>query len=192
MKGAIEPTRIDIRVIAATHRNLEEQIAAGAFRRDLYYRLNILRLELPSLRDRIADLPELATHVLRRVSNRMPLSAEAETLVEELVKAGASYHWPGNVRELENLIERIATFHRLPGSRRPAKEQLQELIPELFARDATAASGMLAEHRAESELQMIERVLAECDGNRQEAARRLGIGRATLWRKLNRARNGAA
>lgn len=186
--GAIEPTRIDIRVIAATHRNLEEQIAAGAFRRDLYYRLNILRLELPSLRDRIADLPELATHVLRRVSDRMPLGEGTAALVDELVRVGAGYRWPGNVRELENLIERIATFRRLPAARRPVQEQLQELIPELFAREAGAAGGLLAEHRAESELQMIERVLAECGGNRQEAARRLGIGRATLWRKLTRLR----
>ncbi|HEY4369104.1 MAG TPA: propionate catabolism operon regulatory protein PrpR [Steroidobacteraceae bacterium] len=191
--GAIEPTRIDIRVIAATHRNLEEQILSGGFRRDLYYRVNILRLELPSLRDRIADLPELAEYVLRRVAGRMPTGKVTEELLRELVVAGAHYSWPGNVRELENLIERIATFRELPDVSIAPREQLRQLIPELFAAADkpsadTPADDSLASHREETELQLIERVLAECGGNRQAACTRLGIGRSTLWRKLERGR----
>ncbi|MBB6093915.1 propionate catabolism operon transcriptional regulator [Povalibacter uvarum] len=185
--GAIEPTRIDIRVIAATHRNLEEQIASGGFRRDLYYRLNILRLDLPSLRDRLQDLPELAGHVLRRVADRFPTTKLTEDLVRELVIAGAQYRWPGNVRELENLIERLATVRELP-SRMSARDQLRQLIPELFAQEPSAKVPSLASHREETELQMIERVLAECGGDRRAACEKLGIGRSTLWRKLSRGR----
>ena len=182
--GAIEPTRVDVRVIAATHRNLQDRIASGDFRRDLYYRLNILRLELPSLRDRLQDLPELAAHVLHKISQRIDTNAATEAMVEKLVAAAATYSWPGNVRELENLIERIATLPN--GDDDPSDDaQLRHLVPEIFgsARDGLAVSS-LADHRSETELQVIHRVVAECGGDRTAASKRLGIGRTTLWRKL--------
>ncbi len=187
--GAIEPTRIDIRVIAATHRNLDEQIARGEFRSDLYYRLNILRLSLPPLRERIEDLPELASHVLRRVADRVRPGALTQALLDELVLAGARYAWPGNVRELENFVERIATYDagETQGTGVP-RERLRELIPEIYASEADAAVPTLASHRHETERQMIERVLEECGGDRTLAAKRLGIGRTTLWRKLSGSR----
>jgi len=188
--GAIEPTRIDIRVIAATHRNLEDRIAAGEFRSDLYYRLNILRLSLPPLRERLEDLPELAAHVLRRVADRVRPGALTQALLDELVIAGARYAWPGNVRELENFVERIATYDEGKArSTASARDRLRELIPEIFASEAQTVPS-LASHRQETERQMIERVLEECGGDRTLAAQRLGIGRTTLWRKLSRARQG--
>jgi propionate catabolism operon transcriptional regulator len=183
--GAIEPTRIDIRVIAATHRNLNQQIVSGEFRGDLYYRLNILRLSLPPLRERIEDLPELARHVLRRVGERVRPGASTEALMEEFLLGGRHYAWPGNVRELENFVERIATYHPGDGEGSP-REWLRELIPEMFSVSTKSSEPLLAGHRVETELQMIERVLAECGGDKSLAATRLGIGRTTLWRKLSR------
>jgi propionate catabolism operon transcriptional regulator len=181
--GAIEPTRIDVRVIAATHRDLDAQITRGEFRSDLYYRLNILRLSLPPLRERIEDLRELASHVLRRVADRVRPGPMTQALLEELVHAGAHYAWPGNVRELENFVERIATYDGSNTKHTSARDRLLELIPEIFAAD-TVTSSSLADLREETELQMIQRVLEECGGDRTLAAQRLGIGRTTLWRKL--------
>lgn len=184
--GAIEPTRIDVRVIAATHRNLDAQIARGEFRSDLYYRLNILRLTLPPLRERLEDLPELASHVLRRVADRVKPGPMTQALLDELVRVGARYAWPGNVRELENFVERIATYDERSSSNKHASDRLRELIPEI-APPAHDTDASLAALREETELQMIERVLAECGGDRTLAAQRLGIGRTTLWRKISRA-----
>ncbi|TAL88889.1 MAG: propionate catabolism operon regulatory protein PrpR, partial [Rhodanobacter sp.] len=101
--GATEPTPIDVRVIAATHRSLPERIADGEFRRDLYYRLNILRLELPCLRERREDLPALAGYLLEKIATRQRISTRhAEPVVGELLRRATTYEWPGNVRELEN------------------------------------------------------------------------------------------
>jgi len=189
--GAIEPTRVDVRVIAATHRDLSERIAAGDFRRDLYYRLNILRLELPGLRDRRTDLPELAAHLARKVANRAGSKATVDVAtdqrIQQLLDAARDYGWPGNVRELENLLERIAMLHS-PVDVPLTDVQLRDLIPELFT-DAVppgAVDASIAAHREESEIQLIRRVLDECGGSYVAAAKRLGISRTTLWRKLRR------
>ena len=217
--GATEPTPVDVRVIAATHRDLAARIDAGLFRRDLYYRLNILRLELPSLRERRDDLPALSAHLLERALERAraPASARAPLLREllRLIAGAADYAWPGNVRELENLCERVAgaAGH---GAADTDAFGLAELLPELTqpaplaqapsgagpghlgdpraggagttggARPASG-TGTLAGRRAESELELIERTLAECDGNQAQACERLGIARSTLWRKLRAA-----
>ena len=132
--GATEPTPVDVRVIAATHRDLAARIDAGLFRRDLYYRLNILRLELPSLRERREDLPALCAHLLERALERAhaPAAARAPLLREvlRLLGAAAHYAWPGNVRELENLCERVAgaVGHDPAGA---DAVDLAELLPEL-------------------------------------------------------------
>ncbi len=132
--GATEPTPVDVRVIAATHRDLAARIDAGLFRRDLYYRLNILRLELPSLRERREDLPALCAHLLERALERAraPAAARAPLLREVLRLLGAAGHyaWPGNVRELENLCERVAgaVGHDPAGA---DAVDLAELLPEL-------------------------------------------------------------
>lgn len=190
--GAIEPTRIDVRVIAATHRDLEAQVARGEFRSDLYYRLNILRLSLPPLRERIEDLAELAQHVLRRVTDRVRPGSKTQALLDELIRVGAHYSWPGNVRELENFVERIATYSEEGAKSGSPRDVLRRLIPEIFTHGIAVGASTLASRRKETELEMIGRVLEECGGDRALAAKRLGISRTTLWRKLARGRTRSA
>lgn len=193
--GATEPTPVDVRVIAATHRDLAARIEAGQFRRDLYYRLNILRLELPSLRERREDLPALVEHLLDKALARAGAPAAAVPPLQRellrLVERAGSYAWPGNVRELENLCERVAgaVGHE---TRHGGALEVAELLPELRLDAAPpgrqpAAPG-LARSRAQSERALIERTLAECGGNQSLACARLGIARSTLWRKLRAAR----
>src|SRR5690606_9914601 len=214
--GATVPTPVDLRVIAATHRDLARQVREGGFRQDLYYRLNILVVRLPPLRERHGDLPLLAQHLAEKIALRLGDRHLAyEALVEAVVAAGAHYAWPGNIRELENLIERIMVF-REPGSRgRPVTDaELREIAPELFtagpAQPAWPAqneapaqsiaghnersalpSGGQDERSAVAPFAMSERdtllaALEAADGNREHAAGLLGISRTTLWRRLRR------
>ncbi len=182
--GATEPTPIDVRVVAATHRALDERIAVGAFRRDLYYRLNILRLQLVPLRERLDDLPALAAHLFDKLAMRAAGAPAA--LLDALLARAQGYAWPGNVRELENMIERVVG----------AGEASAALLPELGAAHLpqsadTADAAPLAARRAASERDTILRVLAECGGDRAAACAALGIGRTTLWRKLRAAPRGS-
>ncbi len=189
--GATEPTPVDVRVVAATHRDLASRIEAGLFRRDLYYRLNILRLELPSLRERREDLPALASHLLDKALARAGTPASArEPLLRGLLRLlgeAGDYAWPGNVRELENLCERVAGAVG-DDAQGLDPRLLHELLPELARAGPTAAPGgpaaPLARRRAQSELELIRRVLDECAGNQAQACARLGISRSTLWRRL--------
>jgi propionate catabolism operon transcriptional regulator len=186
--GAIEPTRVDVRVIAATHRDLSERIASGEFRRDLYYRLNILRLELPGLRDRRQDLPELAAHLTRKIASRTGIDITRDQRVQKLLDAAWNYEWPGNVREFENLIERIAMLEQHADAAL-ADVQLRDLVPEIFSNTSPGQpSSSIATRREESETQLIQRALDECEGSYAKAGKRLGISRTTLWRKLKRQR----
>jgi len=185
--GAIEPTRVDVRVIAATHRDLTKRIATGDFRRDLYYRLNILRLELPGLRQRRQDLPELAAHLARKIASRTGAIATVDPRLTRLLDATTDYAWPGNVRELENLIERIAMLEN-PADAALADTQLRNLIPEIFSENSPEPASCIATHREASEAQLIRGVLEECGGSYAKASKRLGISRTTLWRKLKRQR----
>lgn len=179
--GAVEPTRVDVRVVAATHRNLNERIDSGQLRRDLYYRLNILRLELPSLRDRREDLAELAHHLQHKIAARTGAGTASAPLIEHLVRLAADYDWPGNVRELENLIERIVTLQVEHVTGDP-DARLRDLIPEIFRQPVPLAARVSKTN--ETEQQLIRRILVETGGNRASAARRLGMSRTTLWRKL--------
>jgi propionate catabolism operon transcriptional regulator len=185
--GAVEPTRVDVRVIAATHRDLPSRIEAQRFRGDLYYRLNILRVELPSVRERRDDLPLLMQHIVARACARLRVDpVRVQPHAEHLLAAAANYDWPGNVREIENLIERIASAVAVPTP--GAALELRDVVPEIFARVASDNdSPVLARHKRELEVDLIKRVLAECGGDRDEACKRLGIGRTTLWRKLRQA-----
>ena len=183
--GAIEPTRVDVRVIAATHQDLQQSIEEQKFRRDLYYRLNILRVELPSLRERREDLPGLMQHIVARACARLGIErAVVDVYARQLMADAANYDWPGNVRELENLIERIASA---AAAAPPGEQdlQLRGIVPEVYAKaSALRKTAVLSHRKNEVEIGLIRRVLAECDGDRNEACRRLGIGRTTLWRKL--------
>ncbi len=132
--GANEPVPCDVRVIAATHRDLRAQVAAGQFREDLYYRLNILRMVLPPLRDRMDDLPRLTPLFLERALARAGARMSVDALQASLLPLLATYRWPGNVRELENLLERIAVVCAdVVDAREISRARLIEIAPELGA-----------------------------------------------------------
>ena len=184
--GAIEPTPVDVRIIAATHRDLAAQVREGLFRQDLFYRLNILVLRLPALRMRSQDLPMLVAHLAAKVAQRLGgASAPDPGLLDDLLQAGRSYAWPGNIRELENLIERLTV---LGAERADRPLSLADIAPELLAAEPAPgqAGEELREQRERSEQAHLLRVREQCGGNRELAAVRLGISRTTLWRKLRK------
>ena len=195
--GATVPTPVDLRIIAATHRDLAQQVSAGLFRQDLYYRLNILVVHLPALRERHGDLLLLARHLADKIARRLGDRRLAdETLVQAIVSAGQDYPWPGNIRELENLIERVLVFRDPTSASAPlSMEELREIAPELFTQGkepGAAEAAMVPEIRSAMESEKTaerERLLAalrESGGNRDVAATRLGISRTTLWRRMRR------
>jgi propionate catabolism operon transcriptional regulator len=195
--GSNDPTPVDVRVIAATHRDLRKAVAEGTFRADLFYRVAILPLHLPPLRERMDDVFLLATDLLHRALLRHGAAgaqAQALALLEPYLRR---HSWPGNVRELENVIERVAVlFADREAGAEIGEEDLRAILPEICgeggAAEATAAPvatepPAATDFRSAREAQekaLIRRVLDECGGNQSEAARRLGIGRSTLWRKL--------
>ncbi len=188
--GANDPTPVDVRVVAATHRNLREAMEAGQFRGDLYYRLHMLPLHLPPLRERPGDAALIAAELLKRALARHGAGgahARALAMARPLLDA---YAWPGNVRELENVVERIALIFSTgtpPGGGSEARLRL--IVPELHGgAPALPARGTMREERERQEHAQLRRVVAECDGNVSEAARRLGIGRSTIYRKLGQDR----
>jgi propionate catabolism operon transcriptional regulator len=195
--GSTEPTRIDIRVIAATHRTLAEGIEAGTFRADLYYRLNILSIALPPLRERLADLMPLAVELLLQAAAREPRLAarvgDAEAAARVLAGIGEPlrrYAWPGNVRELQNVIERLSvelTHGDTAGDGVLTREVLRTVAPEILepAGAGGAAATTLRERSRHVEAEEIRAVLAACSGDRDAACKALGISKTTLWRKLN-------
>lgn len=186
--GATEPTPVNVRVIAATHRNLMDHVERGLFRLDLYYRLNILRIDVPPLRERMPDIEPIARALHQKVCARLHSTVQhTRALIDALVAQAPQHSWPGNVRELENLIERVVAYADPQGGR----AGLKLVAPELFAdagRPAAAAAAApeegLKASIALSERANIKQVLADCAGDRAEACRRLGISRTTLWRKL--------
>lgn len=184
--GATEPTPVDLRVIAATHRDLGEQVRRGEFRQDLYYRLNILLVHLPPLREREGDLPLLARHLAEKIALRLNNRALADGgLIRAIVEASRGYLWPGNIRELENLIERTMVFRGLRNAGEGiAREALKEIAPELFMAGAETVGDSLPASRLSIERERIRAALEQCAGNRGLAAEKLGISRSTLWRKL--------
>lgn len=191
--GATEPTPVQVRVIAATHRDLARQVEQGAFRLDLYYRLNILRIEVPPLRERLADLPEILQALVRKQLERVTIAGGAplsEPLLAALLAQASHHSWPGNVRELDNVVERLlacAPSGPAPSTPESAQRALRELVPELFDRPHEPRRVPGVQHatsRPMSEREQAEAVLAECAGDKAEACRRLGVSRTTLWRKL--------
>ncbi len=177
--GSTRAVPVDVRIIAATNRDLEEEMARGGFRSDLYYRLNVIQLHLPPLRERREDIPLLVRHFLQR----KPGSGEPRTVSEEAMDILTAYHWPGNVRELENALERAAVVSSgsvvgpdaLPDRVREAPP------PRLGANDLPPNPTMEVVERA-----YILWVLQSEGGNKTRAADVLGIDPSTLYRKLNR------
>jgi two-component system response regulator HydG len=182
--GATEPVRIDVRIIAATNRDLEKEIRAGGFRSDLYYRLNVITMHIPPLRDRMDDIPLLAGHFLRSLNaSRGNGNGTVRRLSEDGLAALQGYDWPGNVRELENALERAAILS-------PTDEIMADSLPRPVREPA--ARPLVADRAPPNPtLELVERayilwVLQAEAGNKARAAEVLGIDPSTLYRKLNR------
>lgn len=187
--GGDETLSVDVRILAATNRNLENDVKDGKFREDLFYRLNVVTVEMPPLRDRHDDIPLLAQHFMKRFAarNRKTVKGFTPQAMDLLIK----YAWPGNVRELENAVERSVilltgdyiTERELPLSITPAE-------PNEPSPDAASETGGGRSTGSQS-LESIEKIailatLSETGGNKSETARRLGINRKTLHLKLKR------
>src|SRR6266851_2535474 len=173
------PAAVDIRVIAATHRDLTEWIAEGRFREDLYYRLNIVRITLPPLRERLADILPLAEHFLRAASTQGPKQLTASAAARLL-----SHSWPGNVRELKNVIERANVFVRGNVIDAGDLDLASDIPGTSSALPVDWLAGDLPTAVARPEEAMIRRTLGACGGNRAEAARRLNVHRKLLYSKM--------
>jgi transcriptional regulator, propionate catabolism operon regulatory protein len=183
--GSNDPTPVDVRVVAATHRDLRRAIAAGQFRSDLYFRLHILPLHLPALRERPGDVVTLAAGLLRRALARHGVHGTPARVLAPIQDRLVAYDWPGNVRELENVLERLALLAAGSSPKDELEGRLRRVLPELFEPPHGAAGGPSGrEQRQAQELAHLRRVVEECGGNVSEAARRLGVGRSTVYRKL--------
>jgi len=183
--GSNDPTPIDIRVVAATHRDLRQAIADGQFRSDLYYRLHLLPLHIPPLRERPGDAAIIASALLKRALARHGAPAAHARALALISPRLEAYAWPGNVRELENVLERVALLFSAGAPPKEGLEARLRLILPEFREPAIApprATGR--EERKVQELDRLRQMVAECGGNVSEAARRLGIGRSTFYRKL--------
>ncbi len=181
--GAAAERAIDVRVIAATHRHLEDRIEAGVFREDLFFRINVVHIAVPPLRDRAADILPLAQRFLREFAAQQTSTSKLKGLSPAVAAKLLNYDWPGNVRELQNSIERAVALARYD-------ELMVDDLPEKvrgYARDRVIVDASATDELItleEMEKRYIVRVLAALNGNKTAAARTLGIERKTLYRKL--------
>lgn len=180
--GGQSTVEVDIRLIAATNRNLKQEVAQGRFREDLFFRLDVVTIELPSLRERQGDIALLCRHFIKEFSDQNNKSINAiDPAAMEILEA---YAWPGNVRELRNVIEKMVVLSHgsqlsvgdIPAAIRNAAIKSQAPIPEALSRPITLQ---------EAEKILIIQALKTCAGNRSQAARQLGVSRRTLQRKLH-------
>ena len=196
--GSTDSVKVDVRVIAATHRELPKLVRSGKFREDLFYRLNVIAIQLPPLRDRLDDVPLLAHHFVRRYADR--LAKKVRTLAPQAIELLCAYRWPGNVRELENAIERAVVLCRaetiqavdLPpsvtGRTAPVLRELAttgddaELVAQSYA---TAKDGALRNF----ERRYVEALMRACDSNISAAARKAGMDRSNFKRVLRKYRS---
>lgn len=186
--GGTKPIPADVRVIAATNADLEEAIREGRFRKDLYYRLSVLPIFIPSLRERKEDIPLLANYLIRKLNQEYGRSVRG--IEDETLRVLCDYHWPGNVRELENVLGRAMIHMRF-------NEEVIRLkhlppLPDIVSKQVAATFKEEDNETLEEKLQRVERqiiseVLHKVKGNKTEAARRLGISLRTLYYKMERA-----
>jgi DNA-binding NtrC family response regulator len=176
--GGTEPIRVDVRIIAATNRDLDTSVKADRFRADLYYRLNVVPILLPPLRERKEDIPGLAQHFLERFSKET--KKNFTEITQDALERLLVYDWPGNVRELANTIERAVVLGQSP------KIHLRDLAPGIIATDTRAPSNSFSYHEAIDSYrrEMILQALAQTQGNRAAAARLLGLERSYLLRLM--------
>jgi two-component system response regulator AtoC len=200
--GGIKTIKVDVRLVTATNRDLQQEIIAGSFRDDLYYRLNVVPIHIPPLRERREDIPLLAEHFLAKFNDR--LKKQIGSLSSEAIDRLVAYHWPGNIRELENLMERTVLFCEaaeigvsdLPPEVVGAAAGAQAAMPVPAGATPTSLQALGAEDRPASlkeavraqtervERELIQRALDETGGNVTQAARKLKISRKSLQTKM--------
>ena len=195
--GGQVPVRVDVRVIAATHQDLEERVKQSLFREDLLHRLNVIRIEVPPLRQRREDIPELLMHYLTEAA--VELGVEPKTLTPEAAAALSNFDWPGNVRQLVNACRRLTVtapgreikaedipsdLGGVPGPAKLQDEWTRQLTNWAEKRLAAGETPLLDDAMPEFERTLIRAALRKAEGGRQEAAKLLGWGRNTLTRKL--------
>lgn len=172
--GSARAKKVDVRVIAATNRDVQKMVDEGKFREDLWYRLNVVRLTVPPLCERASDIPLLVHYFLKRYNQRYNLDTR---LTDSGLKAMVEYSWPGNIRQLQHMMERLTIL--APGGRID-DAAVQQAIDQMDSRDRAS------ETLADTETDQIRRVLTATNGNKSRAAKILGIERKTLYRKLER------
>jgi len=173
--GAERETRVDCRIVAATNLNLADQVERGGFRKDLYYRLNVVTLHVPALRDRLSDLPLLTRYLIDKLSAEFGIPPYPVTSQD--IRYLQNYYWPGNVRELRNILERTLLLGQLPVELLSDNQDTNEDDAEFMVPNGWTLR--------EVERRYLLDTLQFVDGNKSEAARRLGISRKTIERKLN-------
>ncbi|WMJ79231.1 sigma 54-interacting transcriptional regulator [Clostridium sp. MB40-C1] len=180
--GGSELKNIDVRIIAATNKNLEEKVEKGEFREDLYYRLNVMKLVIPPLRERKEDIPALADSLRIKVANRLGIYVEgiSKQAMEHLI----NYHWPGNIRQLENIIERAINL--LDSNLIIEQEHLPDGIIENKVKYSVDKSKYLSDIIEEIERKVIAECLTKTKGNKNETSKILGISRAGLYKKIEK------
>jgi DNA-binding NtrC family response regulator len=181
--GSNRTQTADVRLIAATNKNLEELVKAGAFREDLYFRLKVVEIHLPALRERTGDIPLLAQAFLREFAREN--DKKVNDFTADALEALMRYRWPGNVRELRTAIEHAVVFSR---SDRVTVRDLPSSVRGVSGPTVTSAQALLVQDNItmkEAEKQLIIRALNEAGGNRTLAAKKIGLSRRTLHRKLH-------
>jgi DNA-binding NtrC family response regulator len=190
--GGLQTLKVDVRVLTATHQDLQQKIASSQFRLDLYYRLNVITISLPPLRDRLEELPDLTHHFCHKYSEALH---KAVQFPKEVLDLMATYPWPGNIRELENVVERAVVLAEKPVIRpedlpreiwqRPMQKDLA-LQPDIIPSLLPDSSLPLDKKLEMLEQEIIQRTLKECRGNQSQAAKRLGLKRSSLQYKMQK------
>ena len=181
--GALEQTKVDVRIVAATNRDLQTMMQKGDFREDLYYRLAVIPITLPPLRERTGDMEDLVKHFFE--ADKKKLGRRELTLPSALLPYFTKYRWPGNIRELENVLERIVVLSRGP-------EVTLRDLPEFLRREHTAVGSLQLElppegiHLEALEKELIEQALKRSEGNQTKAAQYLGLSRKTLIYRMEK------
>ena len=175
--GGTQTLKVDLRLIAATNRDLKERVARGLFREDLFYRLNVVNIHVPALRERPGDIPLLAGHFLGRFCHQM--GKPPKHLSQASLKVLQTYPWPGNVRELQNLLERAVVF---------SDQEELHVVPEatLALSPSSPLMGDLGSTLDEVEKALILQALDECKGIQNQAAKKLGVSRSALQYKIKK------
>ena len=174
--GGTKQIPINVRIVAASNKNLIQEVEKGNFRLDLYYRLNVLPIHLPALRERREDIPSIARHFMKSISKR--LNKKEVVIDDEIMQRLVQYDWPGNIRELENVIERMINMQRLP-----TEFAVNSHPNAVLMKDTEGCINL-----EQMEVRLIYKALMRCEGNLTLTAKALGISRNTLYRKIEKYR----